>query len=337
MTPAMTLVSLACAISNRGSDPSSGEIQLSREQKAFVQEVVQSGACLPENMEYLLRESQRQADSGELKIENVFFRPAAEQWLRTELIPPTMHRKLVIMFILAAGLAVMAFNQFRNEAMLKPISRLRVRLTGSNEIPEPTNIQSAGDWYFLDHISSGLTYYDSSKKTFSPMLAESWSQKADGTYTFQLRKDLRFHDGTVITARDIVWSIKRHLIKKTSTHFPLWEYLVGCDHLKTLDEDCEGLKQFGEEQIIFRLKAQTDSFFLQLASPETGIWSANDMDATSAELKPTKFSGPYFVENRNESQASLRRNENSLISKCFRTRHDRSFFNGWPLRVWISL
>ncbi len=98
--------------------------------------------------------------------------------------------------------------------MLKPIAELRVRITGSTEIPEPTKIQSTGDWYFLDHISSGLAYYDSSKNTFAPMLAVSWSEQADGTHAFRLRDGIKFHDGTPITAKDVLWSIKRHLITK---------------------------------------------------------------------------------------------------------------------------
>ena len=197
-----------------------------------------------------------------------------------------------------------------------PISELRVRITGVTEIPEPTNIQSTGDWYYLDHVSSGLALYDSAKKTFVPMLAETWRQEADGRHTFKLRANAKFHDGTPITTKDVAWSIKRHLIFKTSTHFPLWEYLVGCDDLKNLKDECEGLK-FTESEITFRLKKQVDSFYLQLASPETGVWWSSDMDPDTAKLSPTKFSGAYFVAGRDEDSALLKRNEENQISKEF--------------------
>ena len=216
--------------------------------------------------------------------------------------------------VIAAGL-IYALNF--GGLVFKAISELRVRITSSTEIPEPTNIQSTGDWYFLDHISSGLAYYDSTNKTFAPMLALSWSEQADGTHLFMLRDGIKFHDGTPITGKDVLWSIKRHLLKKTSTHFPLWDYLVGCDHLKRLDEECEGLRLRAETEIIFRLKAQTDSFFLQLSSPETGIWSASDINPESGELHATKFSGPYFVESRDTESALLRRNENNKLSELF--------------------
>jgi peptide/nickel transport system substrate-binding protein len=41
-----------------------------------------------------------------------------------------------------------------------------------------------------------------------PWLAESWEVSADGkTYTFKLRKDVKWHDGTPFTAEDVAWSM----------------------------------------------------------------------------------------------------------------------------------
>lgn len=201
--------------------------------------------------------------------------------------------------------------------MLKPVEELKVRITASTQLPEPTNIVSTGDWYYLDHVSSGLTGYDNEKKIFAPIYAESWEVKADGTHVFKIKKDLKFHDGTPLTTKDIVWSIKRHLILRSSTHFPLWDYLVGCDNVKVLTDSCEGLKEGSENEVIIKLKTQTDSFFLQLASPETGIWSASDMDTQTAALKPTKFSGAYYLESHTDDFATLKRNEYSPVSQKF--------------------
>lgn len=200
--------------------------------------------------------------------------------------------------------------------MLKPVEELKVRITASTQLPEPTHVVSTGDWYYLDHVSSGMTGYDNERKIFAPVYAESWEVKSDGTHVFKIKKDLKFHDGTPLTVKDIEWSIKRHLILRTSTHFPLWDYLIGCENVKTLNDICDGIKT-SENEIIIKLKTQTDSFFLQLASPETGIWSASDMDSQTAALKPTKFSGPYYLENRTDDYALLKRNENSPVSQKF--------------------
>lgn len=225
----------------------------------------------------------------------------------------------VRILVSVAALVGLSFYEFGgNEVkMLKPINELRVRISQSIEIPDPAKIQTTGDWYYLDHISSGLAGFDSTKQKFMPILADSWNTGADGSHHFHLKKGLAFHDGTSITVNDVLWTLKRQLLLKTSTHFPLWEYIAGCDKIRSLHDECEGLLAVSDSEIIIRLKRQTDSFFLQLASPETGIWSASDMDPVSGKLTPTKFSGPYFVERVTQSEAVLKRNENSIISKAF--------------------
>lgn len=208
-------------------------------------------------------------------------------------------------------------SNFKEQAVLKPIEELKVRITGSTTVPDPAKIQTTGDWYVLDHVSSGLTAFDSEAKKFRPLLAEEWVTTPDGVHKFKLRSGITFHDGTPITAKDVLWTIKRQLILKTSTHFPLWDYIVGCERLKSLNDECDGLYAVSDREIAIRLKMQTDSFFLQLASPETGIWAAADMDPVSAKLTPTKYSGPYFFAAHDDTQALLKRNERSLVSQEF--------------------
>ena len=46
----------------------------------------------------------------------------------------------------------------------------------------------------------------------APELAEEWSPNADATeYTFKIRRGVEFHDGSPLTADDVVWSMSRHL------------------------------------------------------------------------------------------------------------------------------
>ena len=199
----------------------------------------------------------------------------------------------------------------------EPLALLKVHVGIQETVPDPAKIEVAGDWYFLDHISSGLVGFDHVEGKFKPLLAESWQAFSTGSHTFTLQEGAKFHDGTPITSDDVIASLKRLLIKRTSTHFPLWEYVEGCEQLKDLKEECPGLRAINHRTIEIRLKHASESFFLQLASPETGIWSKKDINPKTLEFKPTKFSGPYYFDGFSNGAAHLRRSEESPISKAF--------------------
>ncbi|MGQ9368038.1 ABC transporter substrate-binding protein [Azospirillum sp. ST 5-10] len=60
-------------------------------------------------------------------------------------------------------------------------------------------------------IYEGLLRYDHALKPM-PSLAESWEVSPDGlTYTFTLRKNVTWHDGTPFTAKDVVFTTKTFL------------------------------------------------------------------------------------------------------------------------------
>ncbi len=54
--------------------------------------------------------------------------------------------------------------------------------------------------------------FPNSDTSISPMVAESWETNADSTvYTFHLRKDVVFHSGNPLTAKDVAFSMNRML------------------------------------------------------------------------------------------------------------------------------
>ncbi|MGB9880193.1 MAG: ABC transporter substrate-binding protein, partial [Anaerolineae bacterium] len=56
-------------------------------------------------------------------------------------------------------------------------------------------------------IFNGLTYADE-RGQIQPDLADTWEISPDNlTYTFHLRQDVRWHDGTPFTADDVVFTI----------------------------------------------------------------------------------------------------------------------------------
>src|SRR5690349_23457175 len=58
------------------------------------------------------------------------------------------------------------------------------------------------------HVYEPLIMRDKNLKLI-PALAVSWKQTGPTTWVFNLRKDVKFHDGSPFTADDVVFSIKR--------------------------------------------------------------------------------------------------------------------------------
>lgn len=185
--------------------------------------------------------------------------------------------------------------------------------------PDPTEINTSGKWYLLNHISSPLIEYNHKSSSFKPLIASSWDINGS-TYSFSINPDAKFSDGTAIKASDVAKTIKRILVRKKSTHFPLWNHVLGCDNLKSINDSCDGLS-FDDQKNVFtvNLKSRSDSFLLQISSPESGIWSAQNINDDSS-LIPTKYSGPYELENlkvNTDKEFILKRNSKSMLQKEF--------------------
>ncbi len=81
--------------------------------------------------------------------------------------------------------------------------------------PAITSAQSS--YQVLENVLDTLVTYDNSGKLV-PSLATSWDISDDGlTYTFHLRKDVKFSNGQPLTAADVVYTYKRILNPKTGS------------------------------------------------------------------------------------------------------------------------
>ncbi len=74
---------------------------------------------------------------------------------------------------------------------------------------DPALISSDSEILLANHVYDYLVDFDVQNK-IRPRLATSWSVTDDGlTYQFQLAEGVQFHDGSELTARDVVWTFDR--------------------------------------------------------------------------------------------------------------------------------
>jgi len=85
---------------------------------------------------------------------------------------------------------------------------LRMMATGSIQTLDPINAKGSGAGY--DQYGRSLMEFRNGLYPPEPALAESYEVSDDGlTYTFTLKEGVSFHDGSELTADDIVYSYRR--------------------------------------------------------------------------------------------------------------------------------
>jgi peptide/nickel transport system substrate-binding protein len=143
-----------------------------------------------------------------------------------------------------------------------------------------------------------------------PLLAESWEVSRDGlTYTFKLKKGVKWHDGKPFTARDVAFTFYSVLDPKVTTpHRGYFDALVGFPELtnKENPKKPEELAQkpievLDDHTVRFRLRYPYGAFLAVLVNPRAGIvpehiLKGQDLNTAEFNRKPIG-TGPFkFVE-----------------------------------------
>ena len=72
---------------------------------------------------------------------------------------------------------------------------------------DPAYETDGNSFLVCDNIYEALVFYKDESTALEPGLASSWDISEDGkTYTFHLRKGVKFHDGSTLDANDVVRS-----------------------------------------------------------------------------------------------------------------------------------
>jgi len=174
--------------------------------------------------------------------------------------------------ILSVGLAVAALwtGCAKRETPVAAGNREQILYRGNTSEPEsldPYLVRGATEWTIVGGLFEGLVTPDMATLEPRPGVAERWEVSADGlTYTFHLRANVTWSDGTPLTAKDFEYGARRLLAPRLGASHAeanlffvrgAREYQGG----RTKDFSSVGVKARDERTIEFTL-ARPTPFFL---------------------------------------------------------------------------
>ena len=204
------------------------------------------------------RETRRQVDDYRRLEAGPIENNLIDELIAGDLDRETFLRRAAV-FGLGAGTMGLLLRSIGDEpafgATYEPAQRrggtLRVGITAFASSLEPYQLREAGTLAFSGIPGEYLTFSNNALQV-RPWLATSWRPNADlTTWTFQLRRNVRFHNGRLMTADDVVASFKQYLTEATSQIYSaIPKTLLGP----------EGVVKTGRFTVQFRLKQPNNAF-----------------------------------------------------------------------------
>ena len=182
---------------------------------------------------------------------------------------------------------------------------------------DPAYETDGNSFMICDNILEALVAYKDESTALEPGLAESWDISSDGkTYTFHLRKGVKFHDGTPFNADAVVFSIGRMMkdrkVKFTGKGYDIPaqerppEYWVSME----MDDIVDSIEATDDNTVVFKLKKVNAPFLANM-----GMDFADIISPTAFLKNPKEFvrnpvgTGPFkFVEWIKDDRIVLEKN-----------------------------
>lgn len=181
---------------------------------------------------------------------------------------------------------------------------------------DPALVGDVTSAFVISQLFSGLVRLDSNLEV-QPDLAETWQVSDDGrTYTFILRENARFADGTPITSEDVRYSLERATDPNLSPYMPAASYLsdiVGVrEKLAGEASGVIGLQVIDQRTVAITIDSPKSYFLAKLVHPTSYVVDRRAVEAGGDTwTEQPNGSGAFEIEQWDHNQSLvLRRNVN---------------------------
>ena len=187
---------------------------------------------------------------------------------------------------------------------------LRWSIEGVSDLAsiDPAKPQDAQSITVISQVFSGLVRLNE-KLEVEPDSAASWQVSADGTkYTFTLRDDLKFADGSAVTADDFVYSINRALDPATASFgapFQLGHIVGAQDVVAGKTKEASGVNAIDDKTLELTLDAPLAYFLSQLSFPYTFAVPRKLVESGAKWEEQAYGTGPFRVKEWKHGQSIL--------------------------------
>lgn len=108
--------------------------------------------------------------------------------------------------------------------------KLVIAMNGDVSALDPMKCWQVAAYHIYWTVYERLIKYNTETGEYEPELAESWDVSEDGmVYTFNLRKGVKWHDGSDFVAEDVKYTIERGIEEGTGNY-------PGVDHVEVVDD-----------------------------------------------------------------------------------------------------
>lgn len=171
-----------------------------------------------------------------------------------------------------------------------------------------------------EQIFETLVEFDGATTNVRPALAEKWETSADGkTWTFFLRKGVKFHDGTPFNADAVIWNLTRQWDPKHTFHakeyatldWEYWHDVIGWGFKGEKGALVQDISKVDDSTVKIILAEPSGPFLINIALFSNGMASPASFEKSKIDaFKNPVGTGPFkFVEWVKDDRIALEKNK----------------------------